>query len=411
MNLNPVVLSIPLYFVLIGIELLINRFQNKDLYRLNDAMTNISCGITQQLSGIFLKVVGVGVYMLVYENFALFNIPSNWYTIIILFVAGDFCYYWSHRMSHEINLFWGGHVVHHQSEDYNLSVALRQSTFQVLWTFSFHLPLALLGFNTTDHVMVMGLNLIYQFWIHTETIGKMGWFELIFNTPSHHRVHHGRNPKYIDKNHAGVLIIWDRMFGTFQEEEEKPTYGITKPVKSWNPVWVNFEHYVEMWHQLKLIKGFSNKLKYTFYKPGWLPEDMGGYQAAPEVDSATYQKFETTSSNNVNWYVFFQYSLSLAGTAFFLFNQPMFNLLEKALFAAAIIATISNGGLLFEGKKWVKISETMRVLLIASFGIYFSFLNEWNVYIIFSSALYLVISLPWLSTLQMNSLNSEPLKA
>lgn len=400
MNLNPVVLSIPLYFVLIGIELLINRFQNKNLYRLNDAITNISCGITQQLTGIFFKVVGVGVYMLVYENFALFYIPSNWTTIIILFIAADFCYYWAHRMSHQINLFWGGHVVHHQSEDYNLSVALRQSTFQVVWTFSFHLPLALIGFNTLDHVMVMGINLIYQFWIHTETIGKMGWFEYLFNTPSHHRVHHGRNPKYIDKNHAGVFIIWDKMFGTFQKEEEKPTYGVTKPVKSWNPVWVNVEHYVHMYLMLKKIHGFGNKMKYIFNKPGWFPEEMGGYHPAPEIDKSTYKKFDTQSFQAINFYVLFQYALALGATAVFLFNQEGSSMLDKGLISTAIIGTITLGGVLFEGKSWGIAAELLRVFSIVAFGLYWAYSAEWNILLSSTSIGYLLISTVWLLSLR-----------
>jgi len=399
MNLNPVVLSIPLYFVLIGIELVINRFQKKNLYRLNDAVTNISCGITQQLTGIFFKVVGVGIYMLVYENFALIEIPSNWLTIAILFVAADFCYYWAHRMSHQINLFWGGHVVHHQSEDYNLSVALRQSTFQVLWTFAFHLPLALIGFNTLDHVLVMGLNLIYQFWIHTETIGKMGWFEYIFNTPSHHRVHHGRNPKYIDKNHAGVFIIWDKMFGTFQVEEERPTYGITTPVNSWNPVWANFNHYAQMWATLKTIDGFSNKVKFTFNKPGWLPDAMGGYQPAPEINPDTYHKFDTVTPMRLNLYVLFQYTVALGITAFFLFNEKNFDIASKALMAGGIIVTIMNCGLLFENKNWVKYTEYLRITLVASAGVYVSFINDWNIYFLAGALTYSLVSSLWLLSL------------
>ena len=224
MNINPVVLSIPIYFLLIAIELLIQQFSKKKLYRLNDAVTNISCGITQQLTGTFLIIFAIGIYQLIYEHLAIFIIPSNAFTLILLFVLVDFAYYWAHRMSHEINLLWGSHVVHHQSEDYNFSVALRQSPLQVIWTSFFYLPLALIGFNTLDFALMVALSTVYQFWIHTETIKKLGPLEYIFNTPSHHRVHHGRDPKYIDKNLAGVLITWDMLFGTFQKEEEKPCY-------------------------------------------------------------------------------------------------------------------------------------------------------------------------------------------
>ena len=217
MNPDPIILSIPIFFLLIGIELAVERFSHRKLYRLPDAVANLSCGITSQLSGLFTRIFAIGIYEAVYSNLALFKPEKNWLYWLALFLLADMAYYWAHRMSHEINLFWGGHVVHHQSEDYNLSVALRQSSFQVVWTFAFSLPLALIGFDTLDFALISALSLLYQFWIHTETINKMGWFEYVFNTPSHHRVHHGRNPKYIDKNHAGTLIIWDRMFGTFQE--------------------------------------------------------------------------------------------------------------------------------------------------------------------------------------------------
>ncbi|HEY4654794.1 MAG TPA: sterol desaturase family protein, partial [Cyclobacteriaceae bacterium] len=263
MDANPIILSIPLFFVLIGVELLVERFTRQRFYRLPDAIANIGCGITQQLSGLFLKLFGIGVYQLLFERLAFFS-PDNstWWYWVSLFLLVDFAYYWAHRMSHEINLFWGGHVVHHQSEDYNLSVALRQSSLQVVWTFAFNLPIALLGFGTLDFVLISGLNTLYQFWIHTEAINKMGWFEYVFNTPSHHRVHHGRNPKYIDKNHAGTLIIWDRLFGTFQREEERPTYGITKPLRSWNPLWANMSHYAEMVRDLRRIPQPMDKIRY-----------------------------------------------------------------------------------------------------------------------------------------------------
>ncbi len=243
MNLNPIVLSIPIFFILIGIELLVERFSQRKLYRLPDAIANLSCGITSQLSGLFLRIFVIGIYQFLFENFALFTLEKTWLYWLALVLLVDFAYYWAHRMSHEINLFWGGHVVHHQSEDYNLSVALRQSSLQVVWTFAFSLPIAFLGFDTWDFALISAFNTLYQFWIHTEAINKLPkWVEFIFNTPSHHRVHHGRDPKYIDKNHAGSLIIWDRIFGTFQPEEEKPTYGITKPINSWNPICANVSH-------------------------------------------------------------------------------------------------------------------------------------------------------------------------
>ncbi|MBL7866097.1 MAG: sterol desaturase family protein, partial [Cyclobacteriaceae bacterium] len=339
MNVNPIVLSIPIFFILIGVEILVERLSHRKLYRLPDSIANLSCGITSQLSGIFLRVLAVGAYEVVFANLAVMHLERNWMYWTALFLLVDLAYYWAHRMSHEINLFWGGHVVHHQSEEYNLSVALRQSSFQVVWTFFFYLPLAVAGFETTDFLLISSLNTLYQCWIHTETINRMGWLEYFLNTPSHHRVHHGRDPKYIDKNHAGTLIIWDKLFGTFQEEEERPTYGITKPINSWNGVWANFSHYAIMAQELKQISSWGDKFRYLFKKPGWLPESLGGYRPAPAVDKAHYIKYDTPAPAVLSYYALFQYIICLGATAVFLFNQGTFTMMEKAI--AAILISIS----------------------------------------------------------------------
>lgn len=228
--MNLIVLSIPVFFILIGLEVIYDRVKNRHLYRLNDAVSNISCGIFEQITGVFAKVFTVAMYAFVYEQWRFFTVPDTWYSFVLLFLAVDFAYYWAHRKSHEINLLWIGHVVHHQSEEYNLSVTLRQGDLQKIFTSFSYLPIALLGFSPEFFLLIAAINTLYQFWIHTEAIGRLGPLEWVMNTPSHHRVHHGRNPKYIDRNHAGVFIIWDRMFGTFQPEEEHPVYGITTPV-------------------------------------------------------------------------------------------------------------------------------------------------------------------------------------
>lgn len=395
MNVNPIVLSIPIFFILIGIELLVTRLTHRDLYRLPDAIANMSCGITSQLSGLFLKIFAIGIYQLCFENFAFFTLERNWLYWLILFLLVDLAYYWGHRMSHEINLFWGGHVVHHQSEEYNLSVALRQSSLQVVWTFAFNLPIAFIGFKTFDFALVAALNTLYQFWIHTETIGKMGWFEYVFNTPSHHRVHHGRNPKYIDKNHAGSLIIWDKMFGTFQPEEEKPTYGITKPLQSWNAAYANVSHYVEMTKDLKQIRSWRDRMKYLFKKPGWLPDYLGGYRPAPEVDRASYKKYETPAPVLLNGYVLFQYTLCLIGTALFLFNANAFTLSEKLLIALLISVVVVNSGVLFEQRPWAKYAEWIRIAFYPALLCLSTFQHGWPAWLYPMAIAYLAISASW----------------
>lgn len=400
MDLNPIILSIPVYFALIGIELLIQAIKRYRIYRLNDAITNISCGITQQVTGVFFKVLSIAAYQFVFENFALFQIAPTWYNLILLFIGVDFFYYWAHRMSHEINLFWGGHVVHHQSEDYNFSVALRQGSFQIIWTFFFYLPLAILGFDTVNFVLMSGLVTVYQFWIHTETIGKLGPVEWIFNTPSHHRVHHGRNPKYIDKNHAGVFIIWDRMFGTFQEEEEKPTYGITKPINSWNPVWVNLQHYVDLARSFKHIKGVRNRFNLLFNKPGWLPQEMGGPLPIPDV-KGNEKKYDRKANQQIHLYVLIHYIIILAGTAVFLFTLNQFSLLNKGLATTLIILGITNCGVLMEQKSYAFYLELLRVIFTPVL-IAFLLVSNPGTLIIAGLGVYAVGSLLWLLWIQKN---------
>jgi hypothetical protein len=303
-------------------------------------------------------------------------------------------------MSHEINLLWGGNVVHHQSEEYNLSVALRQSSLQVVWTFAFSLPIAFLGFDTLHFALISALNTLYQFWIHTETIGKMGWFEYVFNTPSHHRVHHGRDPKYIDKNHAGSLIIWDRMFGTFQAEEEKPTYGITKPINSWNPVFANVSHYVEMAHDLKRIPKGYDKFRYLFKKPGWLPDYLGGYRPAPPVDKSTYKKYDTPAPALLNYYVVFQYVLCLVGTALFLFNAGKFSLAEKGFISLLVCVVVVNAGVLFENRAWAKYLEWVRIFVFPALLVALCLMNGWASWLYLLAAAYFLISASWFYFIQ-----------
>ncbi|WP_421878452.1 sterol desaturase family protein [Marinoscillum sp.] len=408
MNINPVILSIPIYFLLIGIELMIQFFSKKHIYRLNDAVTNISCGITQQVTGAFIKVFTIAAFLFVSESWAIMDIPVTWWSVILLVLGVDFCYYWAHRMSHEINLFWGGHVVHHQSEDYNFSVALRQGSFQGIWTFWFYMPLAFLGFDPTMFLLISALNTVYQFWIHTETIGKLPKpIEFIFNTPSHHRVHHGRDPKYIDKNHAGSLIIWDRMFGTFQEEEERPTYGITKPINTWNPVWANLQHYVDMAGQLRETPGFMNKMGVVWNKPGWRPQELGGYQAAPEVDKSTYAKYNTTPAFKLSLYVLVQFIAVLGITSLFLFTADDLLMNQKLAFSTLIIWSVAQFGVLFDNQtRWVNL-EYIRII-VAAITVTLLFDTNW---ISMICGAYALISTGWFFYVRKEDQKVEAVKA
>lgn len=395
MNLSPVIIAIPFYFILMGMEILALRFLKQGSYRINDTLTNINLGVLSQVTGIFLKILSIGVYTFIFEFFSVWEIENSVWTFCLLFILYDFCYYWAHRLSHEINLFWGGHVVHHSSEEYNLSVALRQSSTQTIWTFIFYLPLAVIGFDPVMLVLVSGINLLYQFWIHTETIGKMGWLENILNTPSHHRVHHGRNPKYIDKNHGGTFIIFDKWFGTFAVEEETPVYGITTPVNSWNPVRINLSHYAFMIKELKQLPAFRDRLRYIFFKPGWLPDSMGGYRKPGEI-IGNEVKFNIEYPKKMNKYILFQYIFLLAFTAFFLFNTSKISLVEIVIGTSLIIwGTISFSGI-FEMYRMAFLWEIIR-LVSFSCGIYFFAFGYIEAFYLFTIiVLYFAISSLWL---------------
>lgn len=364
MDFNPVILSIPLYFLLIGLELLHQLFTKNKVYRTNDAITNISCGITSQVTNALWGVLSIGMYQYVFQYWSLSTIESSLWSNMLLFVLVDFFYYWFHRGSHEINFLWNtAHVVHHQSEDYNLSVALRQSSLGGVFSMVFYLPLAMMGFSTVSFLAVKGINLIYQFWIHTEAIKKLPrLFEWVFNTPSHHRVHHGRNPKYIDKNHAGTLMLWDRLFGSFQAEEEKPTYGVTTPTNTWNPVWANLLPVVEMSKQVVKTPGFMNKLKVLFYKPGWRPVEFGGYQAVPEVEIDFYKKFNLEPALKLFPYIFVQFTFILGFTSFFLFTQANYEVNVKLVMAFYIMWSIVQMGILMENRTIAIYLEFLRII-------------------------------------------------
>ncbi len=224
-GLNLIALSIPVFFALIGVELLVARLTGEKLYRYNDAINDLSCGILQQVLGVFVKVIVFGGYVFVYEAGHLLELSATSAGVWVLcFLGVDFFYYWFHRVSHEWSLPWGAHVVHHQSEEFNLAVALRQGAFQPLFSWFFYLPLALVGFPPLMFLTCSSLNTLYQFWIHTRAIGRLGPLEWVLNTPSHHRVHHGSDEKYLDRNYAGVLIVWDRLFGSFhRKRRSRPT--------------------------------------------------------------------------------------------------------------------------------------------------------------------------------------------
>lgn len=266
--LSPTVIAIPVFALLIAIESWHIKRENLSEFDRKDTWNNIFIGFMSVAWGALFGLVTSYFFIWTYE-FAPYKMPMNvWWTWALLLFVDDFAYYWFHRISHEVRFFWNFHVVHHSSNKYNLSVAVRQSWFSGLAHWIFYVPLALLGFPLWAFVTMHGFNLIYQFWIHTKVIKRLpAFFEYFLNTPSHHRVHHGVNNLYLDKNYAGIFIIWDRMFGSFVEEKEEPRYGIIKPLETYNALWVNTHGWFEMVEAMKQKKSLLGKLRCVFGSP------------------------------------------------------------------------------------------------------------------------------------------------
>lgn len=268
-----IIYAIPVFLVAVGIELWFTKDKFPNLYGGKDFWVSIAMGILSSVVEFIPKVFAFMAFYFLHELSPLSDVVGRqWWAWVTLFFLDDFSYYWFHRLNHEVRLFWAGHVPHHSSIHYNLGTALRQGVGERIHKFIFWLWLPVLGFDPLMIFIVISVNLIYQFFVHTETVDKLpSWFEAIFNTPSHHRVHHASNIRYLDRNHAGVLIIWDKLFGTFSQEvnEEKPVYGLTENINFYQPAKVATHEYGAIWQDLKKTNKLSEKLKYIFYAPGW----------------------------------------------------------------------------------------------------------------------------------------------
>ena len=268
--------AIPLFVLLLVLEYLSFRqvrAENEGLigYEARDTRTSLTMGLGNVVINVGWKFVVLAAYVGIYELTPLRLSPDDWWVWVLLFFADDFSYYWFHRISHESRAFWASHVVHHSSEHYNLSTALRQ-TWVPMTYFPFWLWMPAVGFEPWMVLLAQAWSLIYQFWIHTEKIRKLPrWFEAIFNTPSHHRVHHGVNEQYLDRNYGGILIIWDRAFGTYEPEGERVRYGLTTQLRTYRPIRVAFHEYTAMWHDIRRAERWRDKLGVAFRGPGWTP--------------------------------------------------------------------------------------------------------------------------------------------
>ena len=292
--------AIPVFFLLIIIEFIYGLIVKNNTYRINDTFVSISIGLISRFPVILNLGFNTFLFTLAATTFNLKLLPlDSWITWVIAFLMYDLTYYIQHRMHHEIKILWATHIVHHHGEEYNLATALRQTSTGFLWKWMFYVPMMVVGIPAEVFATVGGINLLYQYWVHTEHIPKLGWMEKIFITPSNHRVHHAKNPEYIDANYGGVFIIWDRIFGTYIEEKDniKPVYGTVKALNSWNPIWANFQVFYNMFLDSMRTKKLSDKFKVWYAPTYWRPSDVEEKYPSKPVDLQNkYNPFMSTST-------------------------------------------------------------------------------------------------------------------
>ena len=348
-----IVLATPVFFALIAVEYAIGVRRQRNTYRLDDAISSIGLGMLSQISAVFTRLLRVGIYTAVYSSVAIWPDHAFWTTWagwLTALVFYDFCYYWLHRAGHETALFWAAHVVHHQSQDYNLSTALRQTSSGALFGWVFYLPMAVAGVPPLVFGVVALIDLLYQFWVHTEQVGKLGWFDRWFCSPSNHRVHHAVNDRYLDRNYGGILVVWDRLFGSFKEEDEKCVYGTRKPLDSWDPLWANGEVYwgllKDSWHTAR----WADKLRVWFKPPGWRPADVAARFPAPAFDIARVQRYAPPMSRRVQVFSAAQFTLMLGGVAGFLWFADGWPLARSAVVFAVLLVSLWAIGAVMQGR-------------------------------------------------------------
>ncbi|WP_448519100.1 sterol desaturase family protein [Rhodoflexus sp.] len=317
-------IAMPVFLLAVLLEKWYGWYKGKDTYRNMDMISSLSSGITNVVKDVLGLSVSIITYDWMVERVAIFKIESTFLTVVIAFISLDFAGYWIHRIAHQVNFFWNKHAIHHSSEDFNLACALRQSisSFVNLFVF-FLLPAALVGVPANVIAIVAPIHLFAQFWYHTQHIGKMGWLEHIIVTPAHHRVHHAINPEYIDKNHSQIFIIWDKLFGTFQEElpDVPAVYGITRPAATWNPIKINFQH---LWLLIKdawRTQNWKDKIRIWFMPTGWRPADVAAkYPVRKIEDIYNYEKYEPESSTALKIWSWVQFA-SVALLVFYMFGN------------------------------------------------------------------------------------------
>jgi len=356
----------PMVVFLLFFEIIYCLRNNKGHYSFQDTITNLGTGIGNQCVNLAVAFFVYKWYGWLYQ-FAPFHIEATWYSLIILLLLQDFIFYWFHRVGHTINIFWAAHMPHHSSEELNLSVGVRASFTQRLFQFLFFdWILVLIGYSPEMVYSMAAIHLFMAYWHHTQVIKKLGWFEKYFVTPSHHRVHHGVNPQYIDKNYSEFLIIWDKIFGTFEEEHEEVCYGITHPPRTWDPIFVNFQYWKQLWDDAVAAPFWWDKIRLWFMPLGWRPRGLPPYDMSKPIGYNKQQQVKYTSMQfkNAKPYLVLQVVLGLA-FLFVTINMTFpFTPIDRLVMSTGIFGMIVSWGGILQAKRWAIPLEFSRLLFM-----------------------------------------------
>ena len=405
--MNFVPYAVPIFLLLILVELCWGWLKGKNTYRVNDSINSLSMGLLSTVTKFVFLNIGLLVFSRIEQNHAVWSFEmasiSHWLLGILLY---DFLYYWYHRISHERQLFWASHVVHHQSEDYNLSTALRQTSTSFMTTWVFFIPCFFLGMPIYMYVSIASAHLIYQFWVHTQQISTWGWLEWFMVTPSNHRVHHAQNPEYIDTNYGGLLIIWDRLFGTFKAESPQiePIYGIRSPLASWNPIWANLHIFVGMAKDAWRTQVWQDKFSVLWSRTGWQPKDVAAQYPQSKSDLTQFEKYNPSLSSRVHGAIIAQYAVL---SIFHLWSAAQAAQLPLPMLWMIVLAQtyiLVVVGAILDGKRYVRPLEYSRLLVLTAM-LYSSFTADLiGITGLYYGVAYLVIS----SGLTWICIRSEP---
>jgi len=378
--MDMIALAVPFFILALLIEIFLDRRKRTQYYRSNDAINSISAGILSTSTKYFTNIVQWVILGFVLRNFALIDMQLSWFDAsirgvslwIVAAIGWDFCYYWNHRLSHEISILWAAHAVHHQSEDYNLSTALRQTSTSFIFSWIFYVPLYVIGFPMEVLITVGAANLLYQFWVHTQLVNRLGILDRILVTPSNHRVHHAQNERYIDKNYGGIFILWDRLFGTFAEEDDEDpvVFGVRKPLRSWNPVWANFQVYDYLLFDARKAHRWRDKVGVWFRRTGWRPADVEAAYPKVHTGIESFHKFDPPLSTRRSRYVLAQFLVVLMSSIAIGDIYATHGAQAVLVPCLLLWAHLYTLGLLNEDRPYAARFELLRLFLIVPVGFY-----------------------------------------